>query len=82
MAKHYEISGYEWKQIKELFPKENTGKPRKPLKDNRTMLNAIASRILQPLFSAAFKPSFIKIPHFFSKKHLTNQSKNAALRAS
>ncbi len=41
MAKRYEISGYEWKQIKELFPKENTGKPRKPLKDNRTMLNAM-----------------------------------------
>ena len=47
-----------------------------------SFLNGIASRILQPLFSAAFKPSFIKIPHFFSKKHLTNQSKNAALRAS
>ena len=67
MAKHYEISGYEWKQIKELFPKENTGKPRKPLKDNRTMLNAIASRILQPLLSAALKSSFIKIPPLFAK---------------
>lgn len=41
MARRYEISDYEWEQIKELFPKENTGKPGRPLKDNRTMLNAM-----------------------------------------
>ena len=41
MARRYEISDYEWEQIKELFPKENTGKPGRPAKDNRTMLNAM-----------------------------------------
>ena len=42
----------------------------------------IVSRILQPLFHAAFKSIFLKIPPLFSRKHLTNRSKNAALRAS
>ena len=50
------------------------------LSDNPLTI-VIVSRILQPLSSAAFKSSFIKIPHFFCQKHLTNPSKNAALRA-
>lgn len=41
MARRYEISDYEWEQIKELLPKEKTGKPGRPAKDNRTMLNAM-----------------------------------------
>ena len=41
MARRYEISDYKWEQIKGLFPKKNTGKPGRPLKDNKTMLNAM-----------------------------------------
>ena len=41
----------------------------------------INSRNLQPLFCKAFRLSIFKITHFFSKKCLTFQSKNAALRA-
>lgn len=42
MTRCYEISDYEWKHIKELFPKENIGTLKRLLKDNRIMLNAMA----------------------------------------
>jgi len=41
MTKRYELSNQEWEQVKNLLPKENTGKSGRPLKDNRTMLNAM-----------------------------------------
>ncbi len=41
MARRYELTDEEWEQIKDLFPKENTGKRGRPLKDSRTMLNAV-----------------------------------------
>ena len=36
--KRYEISGEQWEQINDLFPKAKTGRPPK---DNRLMFNAI-----------------------------------------
>ena len=41
MGKRYELTDEEWEQIKDLFPKGNTGKRGRPLKDSRTMLNAM-----------------------------------------
>lgn len=41
MARRYELTDEEWEQIKDLFPKENAIKRGQPLKDNRTMLNAM-----------------------------------------
>lgn len=39
MGKRYELTDEEWKQIKDLFPKENTGKRGRQLKDSWTILN-------------------------------------------
>ena len=36
--KRYEMSDEQWEQIKDLFPKSQTGRP---LTDNRLMLNAL-----------------------------------------
>lgn len=41
MRKRYELSDQEWERIADLFPKENTGKPGRPSKENRIMLNAM-----------------------------------------
>lgn len=41
MKKRYELTDQEWEQIADLFPKENTGRPGRPSKENRTMLNAM-----------------------------------------
>lgn len=41
MTRRYELTDEEWEQIKDLFPKENAIKRGRPLKDNRTMLNAM-----------------------------------------
>ena len=41
MLKRYELTNEEWDSIAELFPPEHTGKPGRPGKDNRMMLNAI-----------------------------------------
>ena len=41
MTRRYELTDEEWEQIKDLFPKENVIKRGRPLKDNRTMLNAM-----------------------------------------
>ncbi len=41
MKRRYELTDQEWEQIADLFPKENTGRPGRPSKDNRTMLNAM-----------------------------------------
>ncbi len=41
MKRRYELTDQEWEQIADLFPKENTGRPGRPSKDNRTMLNAV-----------------------------------------
>lgn len=37
-SKRYEITDEQWEQIKDLFPKVNTGRPSK---DNRLMFNGI-----------------------------------------
>lgn len=41
MLKRYELSDDEWNRISVLLPPENTGKPGRPSKDNRLMLNAM-----------------------------------------
>ena len=41
MKRRYELTDQEWDQIADLFPEENTGKPGRPPKENRTMLNAM-----------------------------------------
>ncbi len=39
MLRRYELTDQEWEQIASLLPPEKTGKPGRPSKDNRTMLN-------------------------------------------
>ena len=39
--RRYELTDEEWNKIKDLLPPENSGKKGRPLKDNRTMLNAM-----------------------------------------
>lgn len=39
--KRYELTDIEWEQIKDMLPPEQTGKPGRPPKDNRMMLNAM-----------------------------------------
>lgn len=41
MLRRYELADYEWEQISSLLPPEKTGKPGRPSKDNRLMLNGI-----------------------------------------
>ncbi len=41
MSRRYELTDQEWEQIAFLLPPENTGKPGRPSKDNRLMLNAM-----------------------------------------
>lgn len=41
MSRRYELTDQEWEQIALLLPPENTGKPGRPSKDNRLMLNAM-----------------------------------------
>ena len=41
MLRRYELTDYEWEQIKDLLPPENTGKRGRPSKNNRIMLNGI-----------------------------------------
>ena len=41
MKRRYELTDQEWEQIADLFPKEATGKPGRPPKGNRKMLNAM-----------------------------------------
>ena len=39
--KRYELTDIEWDQIRDILPPEQTGKPGRPPKDNRLMLNAM-----------------------------------------
>lgn len=41
MLRRYELTDREWEQIAPLLPPEKTGKPGRPSKDNRMMLNAM-----------------------------------------
>lgn len=41
MLRRYELTDQEWEQIAPLLPPEKTGKPGRPSKDNRMMLNAM-----------------------------------------
>ena len=41
MSRRYELTDQEWEQVASLLPKEKTGKPGRPSKDNRTMLNGM-----------------------------------------
>lgn len=41
MMKRYELTDQEWEQIAPLLPSATTGKPGRPPKDNRLMLNAM-----------------------------------------
>ena len=41
MLRRYELNDYEWEQIKDLLPPENTGKRGRPSKNNRIMLNGM-----------------------------------------
>lgn len=41
MMKRYELNDKEWDRILTLLPPEQTGKPGRPSKNNRTMLNAM-----------------------------------------
>ena len=41
MLRRYELTDQEWDQTASLLPPEKTGKPGRPAKDNRTMLNAM-----------------------------------------
>lgn len=41
MLKRYELTDQEWEKISPLLPPQNTGKPGRPPKDNRLMLNAM-----------------------------------------
>ena len=41
MLRRYELTDYEWEQIKDLLPPENTGKRGRPSKHNRIMLNGM-----------------------------------------
>lgn len=39
--KRYELTDAEWEQVKDLLPPEETGKPGRPPKPNRKMLNGM-----------------------------------------
>lgn len=41
MLRRYELTDQEWELIAPLLPPEKTGKPGRPFKDNRMMLNAM-----------------------------------------
>ena len=41
MLRRYELTDQEWKKIAPLLPPEKSGKPGRPSKDNRQMLNAM-----------------------------------------
>ena len=41
MLRRYELTDQEWEQVAALLPPEKTGKPGRPSKDNRTMLNGM-----------------------------------------
>lgn len=41
MLKRYELTDEEWNKLVDLLPPENTGKPGRPGKDNRTIMNGI-----------------------------------------
>ena len=41
MLRRYELTDYEWEQIKNLLPPEHTGKRGRPSKNNRIMLNGM-----------------------------------------
>ena len=41
MSRRYELTDQDWEQIASLLPPEKTGKPGRPSKDNRTMLNGM-----------------------------------------
>ncbi len=41
MLRRYELTDQEWEQTASLLPPEKTGKPGRPSKDNRTMLNGM-----------------------------------------
>lgn len=41
MLRRYELTDQEWEQIAPLLLSQNTGKPGRPAKDNRMMLNAM-----------------------------------------
>lgn len=41
MSKRYELADEEWEKVKDLLPRERTGKRGRPGKDNRMMLNGM-----------------------------------------
>lgn len=41
MSRRYELTDQEWQRISSLLPSETSGKPGRPSKDNRLMLNAM-----------------------------------------
>lgn len=41
MLRRYELTDQEWERIAPLLPPEKTGKPGRPAKENRQMLNAM-----------------------------------------
>lgn len=41
MLRRYELTDQEWEQSASLLPPEKNGKPGRPSKDNRTMLNGM-----------------------------------------
>ena len=41
MLRRYELTDQEWEQVASLLPQEKTGRPGRPSKDNRTMLNGM-----------------------------------------
>ena len=41
MLRRYELTDQKWEQVVSLLPPEKTGKPGRPSKDNRTMLNGM-----------------------------------------
>lgn len=41
MHKTYELTDQEWEKVAPLLPLQNTGKPGRPPKDNRVMLNGM-----------------------------------------
>lgn len=41
MSKRYELTDQEWERISPLLPPKPAGKPGRPPKDNRLMLNAM-----------------------------------------
>lgn len=47
MLRRYELTDEEWNRIAPLLPPENTGKQGRPRKDNRIILNASNTCLIQ-----------------------------------